>query len=96
MSAVLSTLIVADVVILSTIYPARKASQVATPNVERSWKVPEPDGDKWDVTLPFAITGDQAKGVMGFLQEWLASYEDYSVGDFVTQDVCSDMIETVR
>ncbi|NLN74937.1 MAG: FtsX-like permease family protein [Armatimonadetes bacterium] len=87
MSAVSSTLVVVAVVLLSTMYPARKASEVATPAIDRSWKVPEPDGDNWRITLPFAVTGAQAKGVNGFLQEWFGAYEEYSIGDFVTQDV---------
>jgi hypothetical protein len=86
-SAVLSTLIVVAVVLLSTIYPARKASEVATPAIERSWKVPDPVGDEWNILLPFAVTGEQARGVSGFIAEWFQAYEEYSVGDFVTQDV---------
>lgn len=87
MSAVTSTLVVVAVVLLSTLYPARKASEVATPAVDRSWKVPEPVGDNWDIVLPFAVTGQQAVGVNGFLREWFQAYEEYSIGDFVTQDV---------
>ena len=89
-SAVLTTLIVVAVVLLSTIYPARKASEVATPSVERTWKVPEPDGDHWIVPLPFAVTGDQAAALNGFLTEWFQAYEEYSIGDFVTQGVTSE------
>ena len=88
-SAVLATLIVVGVVLLSTIYPARKASEVATPAIERSWKVPDPVGDVWKIGLPFAVTGEQAKGVSSFITEWLQAYEEYSVGDFVTQDVAT-------
>jgi len=94
MSAVTSTLIVVAVVLLSTLYPARKASEVATPAVERSWRVPDPVGDDWDITLPFAVTGEQAVGVNGFLKEWFQAYEEYSIGDFVTQDVDSGECET--
>lgn len=87
MSAVTSTIVVVAVVLLSTLYPARKASEVATPAIDRSWKVPDPVGDDWDIVLPFAVTGQQAVGVNGFLKEWLRAYEEYSIGDFVTQDV---------
>ncbi|HIE09399.1 MAG TPA: ABC transporter permease, partial [Armatimonadetes bacterium] len=38
-SAVASTLIVMLVVLLSTIYPARKASQIAVPAIERKWRL---------------------------------------------------------
>ena len=94
MSAVTSTIIVVAVVLLSTLYPARKASEVATPAIDRTWRVPDPVGDNWDITLPFAVTGAQAAGVNQFLKEWFAAYEEYSIGDFVTQDVKSGMIQT--
>lgn len=79
--------LVVAVVLLSTIFPARKASEVATPSVDRTWKVPEPDGDVWRISLPFAVTGSQANGINGFLAEWFRSYEEQSVGDFLTQNI---------
>ena len=87
MSAVIATLVVSSVVILSTIYPARMASKVATPAVDRVWKLNEPEGDHWSVKLPFAITGKQAEGITYFISEWIKSHEEYSLGDFVTRDV---------
>jgi hypothetical protein len=86
-SAVASTTVVIGVVLLSTIYPARKASEVATPALERRWQVPEPVGDSWDILLPFAVTGKQAFALTRFMVEWFEAYEEYSIGDFVTQDV---------
>ncbi|MCJ7821676.1 MAG: ABC transporter permease, partial [Armatimonadetes bacterium] len=86
-AAVASTTVVIGVVMLSTIYPARKASEVATPAIERSWHLPEPVGDGWDIPLPFAVTGDQATALTRFMVEWFEAYEEYSIGDFVTQDV---------
>jgi hypothetical protein len=88
-SAVASTSVVIGVVLLSTLYPARKASEVATPAIERSWQLPEPQGDSWDIPLPFAVTGEQAAALTGFMMEWFEAYEEYSIGDFVTQDVSS-------
>jgi hypothetical protein len=89
-SAVMTTLVVVGVVLLSTLYPARKASEVATPAIDRTWKVPDPDGDHWTIPLPFAVTGEQASGLNSFLGEWFAAYEEYSIGDFVTQNVESE------
>jgi hypothetical protein len=93
-SAVLSTLIVVAVVLLSTLWPAKKASEVATPAIQRSWNVPDPEGDDWKIRLPFAVTGDQAKGVNGFLAEWFQSYEGYSVGDFITEAIYSETYDS--
>ncbi len=87
MSAVLSTIVVVAVVLLSTIYPARKAAQVATPAEDRTWKLPEPDGDTWRIPLPFSVTSVQAQGLSGFITEWFQAYEEHSVGEFITQDV---------
>jgi hypothetical protein len=93
-SAVLSTLIVVAVVMLSTLWPARKASQVATPAIQRSWNVSDPVGDDWKIRLPFAVTGNQARGVNGFLAEWFQSYEGYSVGDFITENIYRDTYDS--
>ena len=86
-SAVMTTLIVVGVVLLSTLYPARKAAEVATPAIDRTWRVPDPQGDHWIIPLPFAVTGEQASGLNSFLGEWFQAYEEYSIGDFVTQGV---------
>jgi hypothetical protein len=86
-SAVLSTSTVIAVVLLSTLYPARQASMVATPAADRVWKLPEPDGDVWKLPLPFAITGNQARGVNQYLAEWFRSYEEQSIGEFLTQGI---------
>jgi hypothetical protein len=90
LSAVVSTAVVIGVVLLSTLYPARKASEVATPAVDRRWHVPEPVGDGWEIDLPFAVTGEQAVALNAFMSEWFAAYEEYSIGDFVTQDVATE------
>ncbi len=93
-SAVLSTLIVVAVVLLSTIWPARKAAEVATPASGKTWVLPEPEGDDWRIRLPFAVTGNQAWGVNGFLAEWFRSYEGYSVGDFITENIARDTFDS--
>jgi len=87
LSAVASTSIVMLVVLLSTIYPAKKASEVATPAIERSWRLPEPEGDTWKVKLPFSVMGEEVIGLHSFIQEWLKSFQEYSVGNLVTEKV---------
>jgi hypothetical protein len=39
--------------------------------------------------MPFAVTGEQATAMTRFMMEWFEAYEEYSIGDFVTQDVTS-------
>ena len=96
MSAVFSTVVVMAVVLLSTIYPARKAAEVATPAEERTWRLPEPDGDTWRIPLPFSVTSVQAHGLSGFLAEWFHAYEEYSVGEFVTQNVQNEAVDSTH
>ncbi len=87
LSAVLSTLIIMATVLLSVIYPAKKASEIAVPGIERRWRLPDPEDDKLTMVLPFTVTGDQALGVNMFLKEYLEAHADYSLGHFSTGDI---------
>ena len=85
-SAVLSAAIVMGVVLLSTIYPARKAAQIAAPARNDDVFRSEPEGDEWHLPLPFSIGEAEAGPLVRFLTEWLRAYEEYTIGDFVTSD----------
>jgi len=85
-SAVMSAVIVMGIVLLSTIYPARKAAQIAAPARNDDIFQSEPDGDVWSLPLPFSIGEAEAGPLIRFLSEWLRSYEEYTIGDFVTSD----------
>jgi hypothetical protein len=95
-STVWSTLIIMATVLLSVIYPARRASDIAMPGIERTWSLPEPKDDAIEMMLPFTMTGDQALGVNAFLQEYLAAHADYSLGHFSTADISLTTIQTER
>lgn len=87
LSAVGSTSIIMLTVLLSVIYPAKRASEIAMPGIERRWTLPEPENDQIAMSLPFTVTGDQAVGVNMFLREYLAAHADYSLGHFSTADI---------
>jgi hypothetical protein len=93
-SAVGVTLIIVATVIVSTMYPARKAAQIAVPDVERKWRLPEPDGDAMTIRLPFMLTGGHAKACCAFLVEFFEAYVDYTGGEFYTDAVHFDAFET--
>lgn len=93
LSAVGSTIVIMLTVLLSVIYPARKASEIASPGIERRWQLPEPEGDEIHMKLPFTVTGDQSLGVNMFLNEYLAAHADYSLGNFSTADITLHTIE---
>jgi len=87
LSAVYATLIVAAVVLLSTIYPAKRAQQIATPSGVGEWAVVGPNGDDWAIKLPFTVSQSHASALAFFYCEWLKAFEDYNIGDFVTENV---------
>ncbi len=93
-SAVGVTLIIVATVIVSTMYPARKAAQIAVPDVERKWRLPEPDGDAMTIRMPFMLTGGHAKACCAFLVEFFEAYVDYTGGEFYTDAVHFDAFET--
>jgi cell division protein FtsX len=85
-SAVMSAGIVMFVVLASTIYPARKAAQIAAPARNDDVFASEPEGDEWNLVLPFSISQNEARPIVRFLSEWLKAYEEYTIGDFVTKN----------
>ncbi len=87
LSAVLATLIIMATVLASVIYPARRASDIAMPGIERRWAMPEPEGDIMHIELPFTVTGDQALGVNMYLHEYFSAHTDYSLGQFSTDEI---------
>jgi hypothetical protein len=81
---VLSCILVMAVVMLSTVYPARKASQMAVPDVTRRWRLPPPDGDEWHFEFPFTVSGHDVLGLCVFLIGYFDSYSEESIGTFYT------------
>lgn len=75
------------VVLASVIYPSRVAGQIAIPDVNRSWSMPEPDGDEMVATLPFLLKRDEQRCVGGFLVDYYKAHEDISHGLFSSDDI---------
>ncbi len=83
-SAMASSTLVMLVVILSTVYPARRASQLAVPDITRRWKLPEPDADRWHFEFPFTISGNEVLGLFTFLTRYFDFHTESSMGNFFT------------
>lgn len=90
LSALIATGLVVALVLTSTIYPARIARKLATPAGGEDWHAESPKGDEWQVVLPFTVTHRHASALSHFYAEWLSAYENYSIGEFVTESVSSD------
>ncbi len=94
LSAIFSTVIVMATVVVSTLYPARRAADMAVPDVTRQWRFPEPDGDDWHFDFPFTIGRADALGMCSYLRRIFRSYGEGSVGDFMTESVALAAEET--
>ena len=87
LSAISATLIVMATVFLSALYPAKKAADMAVPDVTRKWEFPDPDGDRWVFDFPFTVGGAEVLGMYSYLTRVFESYGEGSVGDFVADHV---------
>lgn len=95
-SAVFASILVMAVVMLSTVYPARKASEMAVPDVTRKWKLPPPEGDEWNFDFPFTVSGHEVLGLSVFLIGYFDSYSEESIGTFYTDGARLDRIDTAN
>jgi hypothetical protein len=80
LSAVATIAAVALVVLISTLYPAREAARRCVPGIERSWRLPPPDGDTLTAPMPFALSRDEAAGLVAFISEFLEGHTEQSIG----------------
>ncbi len=86
-NAVLTMIIIMATVLISTIYPAIKASKNANPGGIRSWTLPVPDGDVLNINFPFTVSTYDMAGVLGFLEEHFNNFTDKGLGVFIAKDV---------
>ena len=93
-NAVVAILIVMATVLLSAVYPAMKASRSANPGVLRSWRLPAPQGDRFDITFPFTVSEYDITGVVSFLKEHFDNFGDTGLGVFMARDTELERRET--
>ena len=81
-SAIMTMGLILVIVLLSALVPARLASKIAAPSIERTWRVPLPKGDEIVANLPFTINKTAADGVLAYLAEYLDAHQEGSIGKF--------------
>jgi hypothetical protein len=81
-SAIMTMGLILLIVLLSALVPARLASKIAAPSIERSWKVPLPKGDEIIAQLPFTINKTAADGALAYLAEYFDAHQEGSIGKF--------------
>jgi len=86
-SAILTMGLILLIVLLSAIVPARVASKIAAPSIDRSWTVPRPQGDVITAHLPFTINRTAADGALAYLADFFEAHQEGSIGKFSAGDV---------
>jgi hypothetical protein len=87
MAGVLAMVLVIIVVLVSVIYPSKVASQIAIPDVNRSWTLPQAQGNMLELTLPFLMTYREHRSVGGYLFDYFEGHQEISHGMFSTADI---------
>lgn len=81
-STIYVSLAIAAAVILSTIFPARTAMEIASPAEESGWEIPEPEGDRLSFDLPFNFRHRGRVAVLAFFHRYLTDHGEGSSGRF--------------
>jgi len=92
LAGVAAMLLVIMVVLLSVIYPSKVAANIAIPDVNRSWTLPEPVNNTIKTTLPFLMHIREQDCAGGFLLEYYKAHQDVSHGLFSTAEVRQDFV----
>lgn len=87
LAGVAAMILVILVVLISVIYPSRVAAEIAIPDVNRAWKLPESEGNAIEVMLPVQLKYKEYKGVGGYIFKYLLEHRNVSHGLFSTGDI---------
>jgi len=83
-------------VLVSAIYPALIAGRSANPGVQRTWRMPAPEGDDLVMTFPFTVSAYDITGVVSFLEEYFRAHDDAGLGAFAASQVAITRDEAGR
>jgi ABC-type lipoprotein release transport system permease subunit len=86
-SAMLTMGLILLIVLLSALVPARLASKLAAPSIDRTWKVPDPHDGTIVTSLPFTINQTAADGVLAYLREFFEDHREGTIGKFSSGEV---------
>jgi hypothetical protein len=76
--------VVMALVLVSSLYPAYRASKSANPGLAREWSMPDPVDGVIRLTFPFTVSAYDITGVVSFLAEHFRSFDDAGFGKFAT------------
>ncbi|SFM72925.1 FtsX-like permease family protein [Thermodesulforhabdus norvegica] len=88
--SVVSMVLVFGVVFLASLYPARVAVNMSMPDVERSWKLPEPQNGVLVVDIPFLFPEEEHEKIVRYLAAFFNLHQDVPHGVFMSDGVRID------
>jgi hypothetical protein len=81
-SAMITMGLILLIVFVSALVPARLASKIAAPSIDRTWKVPEPIDDQILAVLPFTINKTAADGALAYIADFFDAHREGTIGKF--------------
>ena len=63
------------------------AAEIAIPDVNRSWTLPEAADNTLQITLPFLMKYKEHRSIGGFIFDYFQGHQDVSHGIFSTGDI---------
>jgi hypothetical protein len=81
-TTILASLAIMAATFLSTLFPALKAMDIAAPAEESGWDLPEPEGDKLVLSLPFTFDVKDRLAVIEFFNRFFLERGEGSSGSF--------------
>lgn len=90
LAGVAAMALVIAVVLVSVIYPSRVAAQIAIPDVKRSWKLPESQGNLLEIPLPFLLKFGEQQSVAGYLFDYFQAHQEVTQALFSTGELGCD------
>ncbi|HSM73956.1 MAG TPA: ABC transporter permease, partial [Desulfobacterales bacterium] len=87
LAGVAAMLLVILVVLVSVIYPARVAAEIAIPDVNRSWRLPDAESSAIEITLPFLMKYHEHLSIGGFVIDHFHGHQDVSHGLFSSGEI---------
>ncbi len=87
LSSVTSMVLIFTVVFIASLYPARLATHIAMPDVEKSWHLPPPHEGSISVDLPFLFPHRDQSAIIRYLGELIVHHREVSSEVFIADEI---------
>ena len=82
MATIYVSLVIGACTFISTFFPARTASQIASPGTSLGWDLPPAEGDRMMLKVPFTFDARDRIAILAFFQRYFVDHGEGSSGAF--------------